>query len=269
MIKDGGKIKISTYFYILFVLFIMCVGGYLVFFWPGKAVTELGKLAYDVNPRLGYEIYLKEGEAYVPYLVLTDDYDGNVLLLRKELLPESRSFLEKETHGGGNGFFSAYYATSGIDRYLNAEFIDHFGESLKNEIVDSSIIITAIGEYKFDPEKTITIERKVFLLSLVELDITNYYPYTSAYEGKPLKYFEDSNYERRYAKKTGYKFSPYWTRTPEIWENYVAFTIGIHGLGAGDVDLKMGVRPAFCLKRSTQIIQTEDVVAGKEVYILK
>lgn len=269
MIKDGGKIKISTYFYILFVLFIMCVGGYLVFFWPGKAVTELGKLAYDVNPRLGYEIYLKEGEAYVPYLVLTDDYDGNVLLLRKELLPESRSFLEKETHGWSNGDFAAYYESSSIDQYLNTEFINFLGD-LNNEIEDSRIVIAEKGKYKFDPEKTITIERKVFLLSLVELDITNYYPYTCAYEGEPLKYFADGNYERRYAKRTGGGFNPYWTRSPEMPETtYEVFGIGTHGLGSGGAEVYSGVRPAFCLNGSQAVIQSSDIVAGKEVYILK
>lgn len=43
--------------------------------------TKLEDIAYDVNESYGYTVYLKENDEYVPYLVLTNNYNGNCLLL--------------------------------------------------------------------------------------------------------------------------------------------------------------------------------------------
>ena len=41
----------------------------------------IAKIAYD-NSKDNPIVYINENGAYVPYLVLTSDYNGNVLLLR-------------------------------------------------------------------------------------------------------------------------------------------------------------------------------------------
>lgn len=41
-------------------------------------------IAYDVNEKWGYTVYLEENGEYVPYLVLSGDYGGNVLVSLNE-----------------------------------------------------------------------------------------------------------------------------------------------------------------------------------------
>ncbi|MDE6761089.1 MAG: hypothetical protein K2J90_10505 [Lachnospiraceae bacterium] len=40
------------------------------------------------------KVYLEEQGEYVPYLVLSDNYDGKVLLLREQVLPELMQYKE-------------------------------------------------------------------------------------------------------------------------------------------------------------------------------
>ena len=52
-------------------------------------VEKLEDIAYDVNPSGEYTVYLEENGIYKPYLVLTNNYNGNCLLLRKHVLNEN------------------------------------------------------------------------------------------------------------------------------------------------------------------------------------
>ena len=54
----------------------------------------LRDLAYDAGGSV--RVYLQESGSYVPYLVLTQDYGGNCLLLREYLLDEPRIYNEPE-----------------------------------------------------------------------------------------------------------------------------------------------------------------------------
>ena len=80
-------------------------------------------IAYDVNKKLGYTIYLRENEQYVPYLVLTNDYGGNVLLLRKHLLDETETY-------NGQTATPSYYEDSEIDKFLNNVFSETLSKIL-------------------------------------------------------------------------------------------------------------------------------------------
>ena len=44
-------------------------------------------LAYSEKCKIETIIYIEEKTGFVPYIVLTNDYNGKTLLLRKEILP--------------------------------------------------------------------------------------------------------------------------------------------------------------------------------------
>ena len=101
---------------------------------PAKDDT-IADIAYDVAKKFGYTVYLRENGVYEPYLVLTDDYEGegNVLLLRQYLMDEKRQY----DHGSDN------YDDSLIDQYLNGEFMEMLSPCVRGLMADSTITITA------------------------------------------------------------------------------------------------------------------------------
>jgi hypothetical protein len=227
----------------------------------------VSELAYDANPRLGYRIYIEEDGAYAPYAVVTADYGGNVLLVREHLLAKTMPFKENERHMWSTDEYGAYYADSSIDKYLNTEFYDTLGQSVKDAVVSSEIVITDKSSLGVVGETATTISRKVFLLSLLEL--TGMELRTSVSEGKRLRYFMAS-YKRRYAALPNGEVCTSWTRTPETWESYTVTIIGSKGtISAGGADRNNGVRPAFCLNKATEVEQRTDIVDGQKVYVIK
>lgn len=70
-------------------------------------------MAYSEKCKIEPIIYIEEKAGFVPYIVLTNDYNGKTLLLRKEILPENRRVSD----------YSAYYEESEIDNYLMGEFL--------------------------------------------------------------------------------------------------------------------------------------------------
>ena len=65
-------------------LSILFLGCYLIF--NNKSVKEIADIAYDRNIFSDEVkmVYIKENEEYVPFMVLTNNYDGNTLLLWKK-----------------------------------------------------------------------------------------------------------------------------------------------------------------------------------------
>ena len=88
----------------------------------------------------------------------------------------------------------------------------------------------------------------------------------SVKEGKPLKYFED-DYKRRVAYLADGTESTYWTRTPQLWETFVVYSIG-NKIGGGSADVSNGVRPAFCINKTTPLVESADVIDGEVVFIV-
>lgn len=219
---------------------------------PAECLTDLAY--FDGAEESRYTILVPEGDALVPYLVLTADYNGNCLLLRKHLLPESRIY-------NRNGNFAAYYENSLIDQWLNTEFCETLAEPVRDLLVDSRIEITARDSLRGGEETVITIEREIFILSSTEVSKSGFR--TVAREGEWLEYFTDI--ERRMASKAGAEAFSWWLRSPNLWDDNVVCgvdsrgCIGIGGVGSAGAEgeYKNGVRPAFCLSGDT-VIYTRD-----------
>jgi len=233
-----------------------------------QAPETIEDLAYDAhkqNKQYEYLIYIEEETGYHPYLVLTRNYgkDNTVLLLRKYVLDERQPF------NRGNGSLS-YYGNSHIDEYLNTVYLKTLERETKNQIEITTVDITAKtawgrGKNSTRPPVKEEILRKVFLLSDIEGGSGSK---KKIREGEPLKYFTEgggritthSNGSRsNWSFRTGAPSSPEFHQgvgfdTPSGLLNSLA---------------RNGVRPAFCLDRKVEIVESEDIVEGEIVYILK
>ncbi len=221
--------------------------------------NEIQKIAYDANKRYGYTVYIQENSKYVPYLVLTKDYNNKVLLLRKYVLEEPRIYNENFIYGG-------YYENSSIDRFLNDEFISSFSSQLQDKIVTSEIQITDKSSLGVAGTNTLTIGRKLFLLSYEELGLSEYAVVAS--EGKKINYFNNANSRIAYSEKG--EAHGWWLRTSYNMYDTTAVFIGHDStVSEAGVDYVIGVRPAFCIERTAKIVERDDIIAGQTVYVLE
>lgn len=221
-------------------------------------------IAYTVDKLHGYKVHIKENGEYVPYLVLTDDYNGNCLLLREYLLDDLDAF--KKTNFDSSKV-SSYYETSDIDVFLNTEFINTLPSFVKEKIVDSTIFITTEDSIGICGTKTKEINRQVFLLSYAEVGGSK--GSVPAYEGKTLKYFNDKKVphakEVKIAKTLSGEVYPWWLRTPDTWHNNMVGAVTVDGvIGFGSVGVPeavelRGVRPAFCINCNVEIVKNDDI----------
>ncbi|MGI6606598.1 MAG: DUF6273 domain-containing protein [Peptococcia bacterium] len=220
---------------------------------------EIRDIAYDVNKNHGYTVYLEENAKFVPYLVLTDDYNGNVLLLRKHILNEVMIFNPNDRYNG-------YYENCVIDKFLNEEFINSFTPEMQKQIADSKIVITAKSSLGSCGKETTEINRKIFLLSHTELGLPEYADV--AVEGKALKYFSDPT-SRIARLETGIA-AGWWLRTSYTEFDTTVWSVGFDAATGGvGLDYTNGVRPAFCVDGKTLIETSDDVIKGETVYVLK
>jgi hypothetical protein len=231
----------------------------------GANIKTINDIAYSLSSKVECIVYIKENGELKPYIVITSDYSGNALLLRKHILDETQPFKHNNAHMWANSDYAGYYEDSSIDRYLNDIFLKYLDEVVQEKIIESDVEITAKSSLGITGEESIFIKRKVFLLSAKELDAPH--SRASVTEGKPLKFFTDDS-NRRAAWFSDGEACPYWTRTPETWETYTVFTIGKTGIGSASVDVESGVRPAFCIDPSTLLLQVIDENSGQMVYAL-
>lgn len=217
-----------------------------------EAPKTIGELSFDQNPEFGYTIYLPEEQGYAPYLVLTGAYQGNVLLLRKELLERPARISD----------YSSYYADSEMDQFLNADFLSTLPASLRQWIVPAEILISAPESIGVCGEECGEIVRSVFLLSCAEIGVNLS---TTAREGDALQYFSDP--ERRVAERDGVA-SSWWLRSPDNGYVSCVFGVGYDGIvGSGNANGSNGVRPAFCVNAELPICLSEKLVEGRSVYL--
>jgi hypothetical protein len=221
--------------------------------WKEPKEPTLQDLAYNPDRDTPYRIGIEEDGAIVPYLVLSDNYNGNCLLLREYLLDEPMSY-------NSGGWYASYYENSEIDQYLNGEFIKKFPADLSNKIVDSTIVITAQKSLGIGGKDTTTITRKVFLLSYAELHESG--SRTNLKEGEPLDYFKEMS--ARVAYYNNGQAGSWWLRTANTANRAVVCgvttdgAVGLGGIGGpGELYLN-GVRPAFCLSRDTKVMKNDD-----------
>ena len=223
-----------------------------------EEVTTISEIAYDVNPHLGYTVFIYENGEYVPYLVLTNNYNSNTLLLRKYLLDELMPYYPNPT---GHAGFASYYGDSPLGHYLNDEFFYYFSINLQGIIVNSIIEITARHSLRSLANNDIeTIERRVFLLSRHETGGSSHRRFMM--EGARFNYF--STQERFLARRLGGEPVSWWIRTPSTGgtpgEAGVVTHLGVHTTASVYTILGatlLGVRPAFCLPTDTPVRQGE------------
>lgn len=223
----------------------------------------LKDIAYNKKLEEAHSIYIQEDESYEPYLVIDGDYDGGVLLLRKYLLDEGIQYSEEMSHQT----FGGYYPISIIDAYLNTTFLSKFLQSLQDKILDTTISVAnkeTVGSGGWIDE-TENINRKIFILSATELNIMGS---MKATEGKPLAYYKKRD-DLTAQLKSGAN-DAYWLRTAYLWDDIQAWAIGANGdIGGISVSYTLSLRPAFCLDGNTEVVETDEIVEGRKVYVLK
>lgn len=219
-------------------------------------------IAYDVNKKSGHIVYINEYDKYVPYLVLTNNYNENVLLLRKHLLFETLHIKNVNWEGSGG----SYYPDSDVDFFLNEEYLSGFTQSVQDIISETEIIVTTKESLQKGGgfSETEKIKRKIFILSSTELGIKSGMANT---EGKTLKYFKDTN--NLLTTDENGKPQVYWTRTPYLVDDIKTWTVSYDGTwGSSPVALKQAIRPAFCVGRNITIKERSDIINNETVYTL-
>ena len=137
------------------VIFLMCTGIWFRF--HTKECRVVSDLAYDKNKKGDHLVYIREGHELVPFLVLTSDYNGETLLLRKEVLKMNMQI----------NSYEAYYENSFMDDYLNHEYIRQLPDGMP--VLESEIKITDEKSLGVSGTGTKSIKRKIFLLAYSEV----------------------------------------------------------------------------------------------------
>ena len=232
--------------------------------------TTIADIAYDTRMRrVDYRVYIEENSDFVPYLVATSNYNGNVLLVREFLLDDAMHFNPSpRSHNPGLwGWydFGAYYEGSYIDSFLNSEFISILGGGAIGAMVLSNIEITDKSSMGVAGRLSTHIQRYVFLLSLKELGGPE--SSINVPEGERLDIFA-GKFTRRVARLSDGEAYPYWTRSPSTWGTNNAFVIGANAIDSGPAHNLLGVRPAFAVYRNTPITTRTDIVDGEYVFVI-
>lgn len=197
-------------------------------------------------------LYVLEGDQYVPFVVLTDDYNGNTLLLRKDILEGTRRISE----------YTSFYENSEIDKYLNGEYYSNLSKAWKY-IIPSNIEITSEEALGMSGNKTVTIERNIFLLSCNEIGIDESVNISS--EGHVLDYFK--NEKNRIAYSNGRAMS-WWLRTPNTYYLSCTYVVGDNNkIGYTNAYDGNGIRPAFCVRNGSPIELKTEIVDNQSVYV--
>ena len=126
--KNIKRCSMKKIMILVSVIFLMCTGIWFRF--HTKECRVVSDLAYDKNKKGDHLVYIREGHELVPFLVLTSDYNGETLLLRKEVLKMNMQI----------NSYEAYYENSFMDDYLNYEYIRQLPDELP--FLESEIKIT-------------------------------------------------------------------------------------------------------------------------------
>lgn len=217
----------------------------------GKPADTLSDLADGSNR----EIYLMENNIYVPYLVLDNNYKGNILLLRKEIMSELKSVSD----------YSSEYENSPVDSYLSLEFLSLFSDEFNSQIKLIDIEVTSKEALYQAGKDTHTISRKAFLLSYSEVSYDEHS--MAADEGVSLSCFSDD--QSRIAYRDGTPCS-WWLRTPYTNYDSVTWSVGAEGMKTElSSATENGIRPAFCLSGDVSIKESTEIIDGETVFVLE
>ena len=258
----------------------ICALGIIIFLIARSASesnkAELWELVYKrkrQNPD-EYTIYIQEDGIYEPYLVIDGDYGGGVLLLRKHLTNETVLFKGIGLHydeDESRERHPRYYPASDVDAYLRAIFLPKFPSALQDSILDTTLSVAKKDADVNFNRGTEPIERKVFLLSVTELNERE--GSTACVEGVPLAFYKDGN-PISATHKHGMD-GKYWLRSTFFGQGglIMAFFVGHKWDNPHDwvasgapVGYEFFLRPAFCLSPDSPIEQA--AFNGETVYIL-
>ena len=221
------------------------------YYYKKKDISTLSDLVYNKQNKSNNEVYLLENDVYVPYLVITDDYKGNALLLRRNVLDEPLRINE----------YYSYYEDSEIDLFLNSTFLEQFSE-IANLIKSVDITIITESSIGVSGDEKTTINRKIFLLSIGELNIDSV-----EQEGVSIDFFNEV--ENRISYTENGSCVSWWLRTPDTWKVSCTYTIGSNNrIGSSNSSDLNYVRPALCLDSKLHVTISNDIVKGKSCYIL-
>ena len=217
----------------------------------GEAVP-VGTLARDGGT--GEDVWLPENGRFVPFLVLADRYSGGVLLLRREVLPDSRPWND----------YTAFYPDSAVDRFLNGEYAERLNR-IRELLRPSEITVTEEASLGTGGTGTASVERTVFLLSCAEIGLTDLS--NGGGEGTPLAWFRAP--EHRIAYREDGTAASWWLRSPDTYYLSAVYSLGPDGsLGSGNAYNENGVRPAFCVALEAKACPAEGIAEGQSVYVL-
>ena len=206
-----------------------------------QAITKtIGEMAYDANGGKASYIIVFEGQNYVPYYVVSNNYQGKTLLLRMSALSKE---MPMSTQTG--------YLNSEVDKYLNSEYLDNLNDVAK------LICPTTIDV--FNPLSSEgTIERKAFLLSFSEMGFK-----ALNEDAEGLAFFKDEDhsicYEHPYVKdipRSVWLRDSYFTNESDKANTMCVNEYG--ELASKDSNELCGVRPAFCVN-SDELIALVDL----------
>ena len=214
----------------------------------GRTVGELAR-----GTEAERVVYLLEGEDYVPFVAAEADYGGNVLLVRRDLLPP------QPVSRSGSGF----YPGSDIDEYLNGPYLDSLGLP-PEAVVLSEIQVTSASALGLAGRETETIRRRVFLLSLTEIGIQD--PVAGGQEGETADWFSSEGNRVAY---DGGRAAGWWLRTPHTYYRSCFYGVGPEGtIGSGNAYDENGIRPALCVPPQLPVSEKEGLAGGRCVLIL-
>ena len=233
----------------------------------------IGYISYDYNSTLGYTIYIKENNQYVPYLVLTYNYNNtnHALCLRKNVVGGSEyiedyngTIVKDRIYDGWLKMqHDTKYQETDVDRYLTGEFLKRFDTNLLSKISNTELSFSEYG-YEKGVYHNYEINRQFFILSLTELNYGGINRDNQTKNTMKLKYFNGNNLMA--FNDSGIE-SPYWTRTAYFASEYymVGYTGGITTTGES---AKFGIRPAFTISNSTKITKIYDQNLMQDIYVL-
>lgn len=235
--------------------------------------NTIGYISYDYNPTLGYTIYIKENNEYVPYLVLTYNYNdtNNALCLRKNVVGGSEYIEDYNGTIAKDRIYDGWmemqhntkYQETDVDKYLTGDFLKRFDTKLLGKICNTQI---SFSEYEYEKGvyHNYEINRQFFILSLTELNYSGTKLDNKTKNTMKLKYFNSNDLMA--FNDSGVE-SPYWTRTSYFESGY--YMVGYTGVitSTGN-NARFGVRPAFTISNNTKITKIYDQNLMKNIYVL-
>ena len=199
-------------------------------------------------------VYIAENDVLTPFIVLTDNYYGNALLLRKEILDQPMSINDN----------SSYYENSEIDKFLGCDYAFRFKGDVQNQMLTSLVWIAADDAIGTCGAQSTAISRRVFLLSFTEVVGEGL---CAAVEGEQLEFFKNPNNRIAWYKGKPASWS---LRSPNTYYKSVSYGIGPDGaIGGGNASDKNGIRPAFCMSPDSVIFIRDDVIEGQKCWVLE